>query len=1301
MRGIRVTPAHVARALVVLGFGLFAIAAQTLLFREFVTGLEGHDIAVGLFFAAWLLWVAVGAWVGKWMTSASRLALPRLDALACVACLAYIPALVLEFILILHVRRIAGVESYVLLPLVPLLLWSLVVCAPVSLVTGVLFPVLCRWLEQQTPWPITAVYVIESVGSLIGGLGATVVLALGGSSSLVFLVLVAILAAGSLGAALTTRRAASMGLATVLLVGSMAGLGLRVDRDLTLWIQKVKWSARLPVQGFGGSFVTGQAEYLVGSYQGQFLVFREGSVCEALPDREQAGRIAAIGLCQNTGAERVLVLGSGIGLCQALLKIPSLQVVDWSHPDAQYVRRIGDHLPEEQRIKDRRFAALAKDIRDHLRDHPSHYDIVIVNTHGAGSSGLNRYYTQEFYEQVKAALRPSGLIVVAVPGGENVVGAELAFLGASVQRTLAQVFPHSMLVPGDQTLFLAAEGPLSGDARMLRNRFAGLPGSAEVYPADALRSMVRPQRARQVQEIYDQVDQPTEALVNRDARPTTHLYGLLLASRQGGMSLTGPASKVAPLGVWLLVVPLATAVALRWIYLLKHRSRCAEQTPALASTFSAGFLIFSAGWVSISTVIVLMSLYQARFGTLYLVVGLVSALFMAGLTAGAAVCQVLMQRLKPRRVILATVVIHGVLLVAIATKAMPGLVSQVGLAAAFVATGLCCGAYLPLAAQLLAAGGLDTHRAASRLQVADHVGACTGGLVTGLVLVPLIGMEVTLVGLAVMVLANLPMELSRSVGTAPPRCGQAADLRLTQIGYVLFGIAASVMVCSNLAARPVRVRLDRVQALASTAEPWTTGADVTAEAVTLAGGGRLEYLEIHSQGQLKGYVFLSEGLVRVSGFGGPLAMALYVDPQGTLIDHRFVRCAETPRYISRLSSWLARLKGNRLWGDAPLEGVHAVTGATVTSRAVMEILRRSGQRFAQEVLRVQGTPSLTPAAAWDKRAIVVLAIVAAGFAVTLWGGFWSRLATLAATVCLAGFWLNTQYSTDQVFSLLSGQVPAVGLGAPFLLAVGVPLLLLLFGNVYCGYLCPFGALQELLGYILPSQRRPMVSRNGLQKARFIKYAVLFVLVVVFFLTRDKAAYGRDVLLSVFDWRSWGPWLVEVWKTRALVMLAVAGLLAVGVVLFTRFWCRYLCPAGAFLSLFNHVAVLGRFMPAKRFGCCEFGLTGADHLDCIHCDRCRYGPQVPIPKPLSEGSPPWVRVWSKALLVTAAVIAIWLVGGSLVRQSPRPSSRLEAPLSPAVQSTGAPGRDVDAGRIQALIDQGRLSDKEAMYYERVE
>jgi len=1298
-----------ARACVVFCFGLFSIAAQTLLFREFVTSLEGHDIGVGFFFASWFLWVAIGAYLAQRSRRLADRGLKRME----LAVLAYVPAFVLEFVLILQIRRIVGVEAYALLPLGRLLVWSMVVCAPVSVLTGFLFPPLCSWLEQQTHWPITRVYVLESAGSLIGGLGVTVLLAAGGSSALAFLVLTAILAGASTWAAGVRGSRRTAVLAGVLLAGCLAGLGLRIDKDVAGRVQTARWTQLLPKESFGGSFATAQAEYLYGTFQDQWVVFRDGVACEALPDREQAGKVAAIGLCQRPDAGRVLVIGSGLGLCQALLKVPQIQAVDWSYPDVQYVQRVCDHVPAEMAIQDRRFTALARDVRAVLRDRPSGYDLVIVHLPGQVSAAFNRYYCLEFLECVRQSLQPGGLIVVAVPGGETVLGPELAYLGASVQRTLEQVFAHCVVVPGEQTFFLAsATGDLSNDPRVLRDRLAAMPGAAEVYPADAILSVYRPDRARQVADLYSSVDLPKQALINRDARPSTYLYGLLLASRQAGLSLTGLAVGLVSVGPWLWLVPICILVALRMVFLLKRRSRRRDASDTGASTFSVVFLVFSAGWVSIATVIVLMSTVQTLLGSLYLYVGIASSLFMAGLAAGALLAQGLVRRLRTRLLLLGTIAAHAVILVGISLLAVSGLASQGSLAAAFVATGLCCGAYLPIAAALLTADGHDTHWVASRLEAVDHVGACAGGFVTSLVLIPLVGMQATGLGLAVLILANVPLELVRSLRTAPLRlaqapaaglprpAGQAVDLRLVRLGYVLFGIAASVAIGSNLVVWAAQRPFETAGTMPPALESWTVGLDVTPQTVTVAGGDRVRYFKVHNQGQSKGYILLSDRLApHVRGFGGPLVLAIYVDPQGTLIDLRILQSNETPRYVRRLSSWLASLKGTSIWGSDPLRDIHAVTGATLTSKAVMDILRQSGQRFAQEVLLAGGPSPETPGLAVDRAGLYLMAVVCAGLAVTLWGGFWTRLVVLIATAAEGGLWLNDQYSTEQVVGLLTGQIPARGLTGHFLLAAGLPAMLLLLGNFYCGYVCPFGALQELVGLVTPERFRPKVSRGALQKARFIKYAVLFVFVAAFFLTRDKAAYGRDLLVSVFDWWSWGQWLHQAWTTRAFAVLAGACLLVVGLLLFTRFWCRYLCPAGAFLSLFNHVALLGRWLPAKRYGCCEFGLTGADHLDCILCDRCRYGPQAAIPRPAASEDHWSMRVWSKALVTAAAVIAIWMAGGVL---------RGEAKAAPVdtlsphpVLRTGAQPRDVDTAKINSLIEQGRLSDKEAMYYEKVE
>ena len=80
------------------------------------------------------------------------------------------------------------------------------------------------------------------------------------------------------------------------------------------------------------------------------------------------------------------------------------------------------------------------------------FDLVIVNLPDATSSILNRYFTIEFYEQLKIVLGSSGVLAVRIPAGENIMGTELVTIGASTKLTLEQVFSHIGLCARRQLL---------------------------------------------------------------------------------------------------------------------------------------------------------------------------------------------------------------------------------------------------------------------------------------------------------------------------------------------------------------------------------------------------------------------------------------------------------------------------------------------------------------------------------------------------------------------------------------------------------------------------------------------------------------------------------------------------------------------------------------------------------------------------------------------------------------------------------------------------------------------------------
>ncbi len=1273
-----------ARSLLIFSYGLFTIAAQALLFRDFLTTFEGSDISVGVFFGSWFLWVGLGALLVYRAKAFAEKLLKNIEFLF----LCYLPAFIAEIILIIQARELAGVESYALLSIKVILLLSIVVNAPVSLITGMLFPIACRWVRNGQEFAVSRVYIIEAAGSFLGGLGTTVLLGVGVSSARIFFILAFIVSFSFFCVRLARLKSWVWAFVPVCIcVCLIAG----VDKKLSEQLQIIKWQKLLPKEAFKGSFRTAQAEYLYGIYHGQWVAVRQGSVCEVLPDKGSTGRIATIGLCQNPDTKRVLVIGSGLGLCYEFLHLPQIERVTWAHSDSEYVMEIDRFIPPEFKVSDERFSRLAGDVRSLLAKQSKYYDLVILNLPDATSSVLNRYYTLEFYQQVKEALRPGGVLAVRITGGENIMGTELINLGASTKLTLEKVFLQLVLTPGEDTWFIVSDsGKLSGDPGILRQRFASINGSVDIFPPDALLSVYLPDRAAVALQMYSGADLPDRLLINRDSRPLTHLYSLLLAAKQsvhgapyGGAQGTKFMKYLVLTGPLTFVVPILVFIVLRAVYILKS----AQQ--GNASSFDSSFLVFSAGWVGIGVVIVLMYLYQTYFGSLYLYIGVISSLFMVGLTVGAVFISLLMARRSGQgsRVtsyLLAVIVIHTLILDAIIF--WPGEQwTHRSFAAAFVLCGLCTGGYFPLAAGQLADSAFEAGQAGSKLETADHIGASAGGLLTGLVLVPVLGTKVTLFIFALFILANIPPAALRLYKLEKVHFA-ATTFSRRKLGYILFGIGLMVILCSNLLVKAgveLRPSLPKyaAQALAGRARIEE------ASAVIEKNARKISYFRVYdSSDKLNGYIFSSQDLApEVSGFGGKINLAIYVDAAGKLINFHIISSSETPAYLELLGRWRELLTGRLLFQAEPFAGVNAVTGATFSSGAVLSALEKSGYRFAGEILN-QALPSPLPSQQVyrpDIPAIYLISAFVLSFIVIFRGGFWSRLVVLCFNLVVGGIVLNAQYSSEQMMTVLSLHSPAVKLSGTFLLIAAVPLLVIIFGNIYCGYICPFGAAQELLGYVVPRRFKSAIPNVSMQKAGFVKYVVLFVFIIVFFVSRNRTTLAADPLIAAFSGSS------TMYSVSIGSIIAIA---LIGSIFYTRFWCRYLCPVGAFLSLLNNCVVLKRFLPAKRFSRCEFGLTPKDHLDCIYCDRCRYQAE-------DQRFPSHVSYLSRYLVVVVVLVGIFVSMVSVERFL----HVTPADISRPVVSTSGIGRprDVDLQRIRKMIQEGKLSDEEAEFYKKAE
>lgn len=200
---------------------------------------------------------------------------------------------------------------------------------------------------------------------------------------------------------------------------------------------------------------------------------------------------------------------------------------------------------------------------------------------------------------------------------------------------------------------------------------------------------------------------------------------------------------------------------------------------------------------------------------------------------------------------------------------------------------------------------------------------------------------------------------------------------------------------------------------------------------------------------------------------------------------------------------------------------------------------------------------------------------------------------------------------QNALSNLPNKLPLYIIG--FILLAGVAL-----GRVVCGFLCPFGLIQELL-HKLPT---PKLKKNSwTRRLSWLKYVILGVFVVAvplwyafaegmpvpafckyicpagtleggFFLVGMREEY-RALTGALFQW-----------KTVLCVMILAACIFVY------RGFCRFLCPLGAIYSLFSRIALLAVRVDKNLCNDCGLCVKACpmdirrvgDH-ECIHCGHC--------------------------------------------------------------------------------------------------
>jgi spermidine synthase len=726
--------------------GAVSIIGQIVLMREIMVLFYGNELSAGVCLLVWLTWTGTGGYLGTFFVKKFDF-LPRIVAALLLAYALLLPATVA---LARVAKGLVGISQGEIIGIGPMILIAGGVLFPFSILSGCLFPVLIRaaGVHPQKKGPEDRpgrVYLMESIGSSVGGIVASLIL-IRYLDALTVSWIAALLAsaAASLLAWVDRRR-------VILTLSAAASLLFIVQiffpiPDVGAITRRAQWKEFSLVESvdsiYGNITVTRQGS--------QTTFFDNGVLLFSSPDLMTVEERVIYPMLSHPRPERVLLVGGGVSSTLAqILKHPSVVRVDYVELDPTLIELARRHLPPEvtRPLRDKRVRVIHADGRLFVKTTDERYDVVIVNTGDPVSARVNRYFTREFFGEVRRILKTDGVFAVSAGSSEEIISPALASFLRSVALTLRTAFPYTAVIPGPTAYFLASRDedrivtdPMLLAARMKERAIVNIYVTEYFLPFRLDKERLR--------YINDSIAAASGDRINTDLSPISYLYDMILWSfslRPGTKILLGKLSGLKPAWAGAALV----LVTLLFIGVLVLASDKKRPLPFLTLAPAA----LAAGFSEIALEVVILVAFQSFYGYVYFGLGLIVSSFMIGLAAGTAAAKRLIGgTARPwRALVVIQLAYAGFCLVTIAIlyvfsgHVAGGWFSRLDLVFSFLNAicGTICGFHFIAASRALSVARMSAESAGGVVYGTNLIGAGAGALFASVVMIPIFGLVAT------------------------------------------------------------------------------------------------------------------------------------------------------------------------------------------------------------------------------------------------------------------------------------------------------------------------------------------------------------------------------------------------------------------------------------------------------------------------------------------------------------------------------------------------------------------------------
>ena len=566
--------------------GFVSSSAQFLLLREMLNISGGYELIAGIYLGIWLISSAAGSFLaGKSGTSDPG----RLNLLFAITLLLTPAVLVLFSNLIL----VPGETPSVLKSL----FFIIAVLSPFCIVSGFIFVKITNIALTQSGTKPGRSFASETTGGIIAGIIVSILIAGGTGTYKLYFLIALLYSAFVLLAFLIQSKAHKLiykltfAAVIVFIVATepdvifrqalMKGLNITENRDTPY-----------------GNLAIGEYNGERSIFYNQRLLFYTNDVIEREEDIHYA-------MLQHKNPQKVMLLsGSLLPHLHEILKYPVKELLFVERDPVLAQIQIPDSLKDKVSISN-------ADAYSFIKKSDWTGDIIIMLIPPPSTLLLNRYYTQEFIQQIHNKLDKGGVFICSTGPGDNYLNDESLRLNSSVFNTLNSVFKNVVIVPGNKTYIAASDNELSLDFCALaeQKKIKNLYVNSDYLEDDIME--------RRSAEIMNQIDRSEK--LNTSSFPLAYNY-----FQQYHLSRTS--------GEKIPVIILLTALF---------------ALPGIAAARKNITMYLSAAALAGFEIIALLTL-QFTAGNMYQMTGLVLSGLMAGLAVGSARDYKLLQKISFR-----------------------------------------------------------------------------------------------------------------------------------------------------------------------------------------------------------------------------------------------------------------------------------------------------------------------------------------------------------------------------------------------------------------------------------------------------------------------------------------------------------------------------------------------------------------------------------------------------------------------------------------------------------------------------